>query len=280
MGTYAFDEGFGFFLPLAVYFISETFLYIFYLFFPDAFWGYSLIDTNSLIHSSTWIITLLNQCVEFIISTIIFCAFTISSCIHVISFYACTSIKLLIYLMIFNILLQNICPSGSLILILRSRWFCLLSSFCTDCVIGGWNLQRSLANRTSDSVYVPSLWKCVCAGHLADSVPAHYSVRILLVWVCGHTTLNVLALVWFSWSDMGPKFQFLKAALVESMCSHVQEPQNLITVRRKCWGTDGHPYSAMCSMQRGMAKKRLVSAPPWAMRGEGKTNILQPTPRP
>ena len=37
----------------SVYFISETFLYIFYLFFPDAFWGYSLIDTNSLIHSST-----------------------------------------------------------------------------------------------------------------------------------------------------------------------------------------------------------------------------------
>ena len=96
----------------SVYFISETFLYIFYLFFPDAFWGYSLIDTNSLIHSSTWIITLLNQYVEFIISTIIYCAFTISSCIHVISFYACTNIKLLIYLMIFNILLQNICPSG------------------------------------------------------------------------------------------------------------------------------------------------------------------------
>ena len=186
---------FWLFLPLAVYFISETFLYIFYLFFPDAFWGYSLTDTNSLIHSSIWIITLLNQCVEFIISTIIFCAFTISSCIHVISFYACINIKLLIYLMIFNILLQNICPSGSLILILRSRWFCLLSSFCTDCVIGGWNLQRSLANGTSDSVYVPSLWNCVCAGHLADSVPAHYSVLILLVWVYGHTALNVLALV-------------------------------------------------------------------------------------
>ena len=29
------------FLPLALYFISETFLYIFYLFFPDAFWRYS-----------------------------------------------------------------------------------------------------------------------------------------------------------------------------------------------------------------------------------------------
>ena len=51
----------------------------------------------------------------------------------------------------------------SLILILWSRWFCSLSFFYTDCVIGGWNLQRSLANETSDSVYVPeSLELCVC----------------------------------------------------------------------------------------------------------------------
>lgn len=50
-----------------------------------------------------------------------------------------------------------------LIPILWSRWFCSLSFFYTDCVIGEWNLQRSLANETSDSVYdSQSLELCVC----------------------------------------------------------------------------------------------------------------------
>lgn len=154
---------------LAFFFASSYLLHLWnfslhFLFILSwAFWGYSLIDTNSLIHSSTWIITLLNQSVEFIIPTIIFCTFTISSCIPVISFYAWTNIKILRYLMIFNILLQNIFLLVPLIVILWSRWFCSLSFFYTDCVTGEQNLQRWLANETSDSVYVSqSLELCVC----------------------------------------------------------------------------------------------------------------------
>lgn len=109
---YAFNGHFSFFLPASIFYISEIFLYIFYLFLPNALWEHSLIYiASSLIHSSPQTIILFNKYFEFIISSYILCTQYLQLCFFfVLPSYACWNIH--IFLLSFNDTLYtylNIC---------------------------------------------------------------------------------------------------------------------------------------------------------------------------